>query len=64
MFEYFKKAFISQVKAESKYDFKYDEKFQQDEDLQIKTYYGLILKEFENIIRSQNKLIYFVLIVG
>lgn len=30
----------------------------------MKTYYGLILKEFENIIRSHNKLIYFVQIVG
>jgi len=64
VFEYFKKAFTMIFKSENKYDFKYDQKFQQEEDLQLKTYYGMVLKEFENIIRSHNKLIYFVQIVG
>ena len=55
---------MNDTNFENRYEFNYNEKFQNEEINQISCYYNLIVKEFEDIIRYHNKLIYFLLIVA
>lgn len=64
LFDYFRKTFISNVKAEKRTDFTYNRTTEATERLQLKTYYQLILREVTEIFRAKNRKIFFVLIVS
>jgi hypothetical protein len=64
LFDYFRQTFITRMKATDTHDANIGNRVEEKERMQIRAYYGIVLKEFEDILRVRNRMISFILTVG